>query len=1432
MAEDIRDDEQRLVEGLELLRQTEGSLTAGPVQGTLTPEHAAYLEAQAVDLEVARRLGVRSILGPADVKDLEHPWPNFRGFPAILFPWVNPDGEVEVQVKPDNPTRDQSGRPRKYMFRKGGGSVLWAAHVVPTAERILIVEGTKQTLVAVSYAPPGTSIYGIAGCRNWMVDGVPIPDLAVAEDKDVVVLLDADAATNLDVYQAGMGLGEALLAEGANVVTFARLPGSGKAGLDDLMSTKPAARRAGILERIVKAAKVKPADKIPAPKKRNQVEPGDDAGDRATIVCNRDRFDVINDLTDAFIKRWDGTRLFNHGGVISSLQGSGMVPVDRGTARDIIQETALTVDEVAGAQGTTYMFVWPDPNTIAAVMSRAPKFSPLERISHAPFVRPDGSIVTAPGYDEATRTVLIPSEDLAGLTVPEDPSPAEIQAARVLIMDDWLGDFPFADEASRANALALVLTPAIRGMVPRAPMAVVDGLQMGVGKNLLADQILTVYTGQAARPMNFVDEAEELRKQITSAFRSGQEFFVFDEAHTLQGAALAQALTAETWQDRILGVSTMAEFPNKVTWISLGNQVQVRGDITRRVYRIALRPTYDNPQDRPASSFRHPGQSGLDLGSWTRKHRRDLLTAVLTLVRAWFAAGQPYERRKSSFGSFEVWERHVGGIVQVAGLPGFLDNILAWRSESDFHSHYWLAHMAWLRETFGTDPFKTGDVKARALTAPQDYAAPPALDDPTDKGYGKNLGEAYSRLKGRRYEGYRIERFGTGHNHVTVWRVYGPQDEDPGMPELPPVPPEDEIPWDHEPEPEAPAEDQPAAEPDMDEVAAGMQRAAERLVDTASVPASDVLTVDLETGSADDLYRTPPEEYIRLAGRALDDREVETTSNAPAAFAGEAIKNALVTTGHNIMGFDVPALVRAGALTMPRVHGMAAQGRFADALLMARYLDPPMARDKGVDTQRRHDLDSLSERLGLGRKDDRSKALVKTYGWEGIPLDREDPDPTRRADAVAFWEYLHQDVNLSRQVYPVLLEQAGGTMPEYLVREHRVAAIAAQISLNGFRVDVPLLEERVAEVNERKATAVAWLAEHAGLPLEDGRGKAYTSPIASKAGKEAIETALRAAGATSIWRTEKSDMLDISADHMRHLAREYHHLPEVKAIALNVWRIVGARSVYQTVHDHLIGDRVHPKISMAQATGRWSTTQPGLTVLGKRGGRHVERAPFLPEPGHVLMTADLSQVDMRAVAGLSGDRAYIEMLKSEDPHAEIALALFGDRKLREIAKPIGHGWNYGRSNKAISEGEGIAPHLVMQFDRSMRERFGRLVEWRDEIRELAASGVLLDNGWGRKMRPDPQRAHTQGPALMGQGGARDIMMHGLLRLPGEVLPMLRAQVHDEIVLSVPAADAPDVAAAVIEALSFEWTGPGGVPVPITADTSPTGTDWSKCYEKG
>lgn len=1395
---------------------------------SLTPEHAEYLAAHAVDLELARELGVRSVQA---VDDLPEEWRAGIGrhLPGIVFPFTSHDGRQCVQLRPDTPPSRPDGDKMKYVFQADAASVLWQVRESPDADRVLLVEGSKQCLVAALYAPQGFSVYGIAGCWGWSHNSIPVSDLQVVDGKEVVVIFDADAGSNLDVYNAGTRLAEALTMEGATSVSWVRLPAGKKAGLDDLLAGRDAVRRGPILERLVNSARPKVADSKPKARQKKVVEPD---RDRPPVVVDGDRLHVIDSIVDALIQRWDGTELFNHGGVISQLINGTMHPVDRGTFNDLI---IRAVSPVVENPDGSYSHCWPDTNTLITVLAKSSKFTPLDRISSVPFVRPDGTVCTRIGYDEPTKTLLAPPDDLGAIEVPEHPSGEQVRAARDLILLDWLADMPFPDDASKANALALVLTPFIRGLVYLAPLAVVDGLQMGVGKNLLADCVSMLITGRASDPKLLNNEDDENRKMILSVFRAGHELFVFDEAHTIQGNSLARAVTALTYSDRVLGVSTMAEFPNRVTWMSLGNQVQVRGDMARRVYRIALAPTCADPQNRAANSFQHP-----DLRDWTLTNRPKLIEACLTLVRAWFSQGCPKPETAISFGSFEKWQQMVGGILAVAEVPGFLDNLSQWRSESDSWSQWWNSHLAWLHEQFGDTEFTCAGVRTKAMTNLADYEAPLNLDDVTDKAYAKKLGEAYSRIKMRRFGRFWIDKTGEGHRGVAKWHVYllggtggsgGSETSDPVVASV--------INFRPGGTGGSGGSDREAAAlvtPALSGGTGGTTGTSSTYAHTntslslcagtdtrvygdegrigpcsPSGPSSPMV-VDLETADANQLHSYGPG-FVRLAGWT-ESRTGQVVLTEDHDEVVRRIQRSSLVIGHNVLGFDLQALARHHGLDLA---ALVRDGRVFDTMLAARQWDPPMAKEKGVDHERRYNLDSLGTRFELGGKSHNLAALAKKHGgYDQIPLDDSD-----------YRDYLTRDVRLSGLVYEKLAELvADADCGDYLIREHRVAAVAAQISLNGFRVNTDLLAERVGEGETRKQVALKRLHERYGVPLLDPKGKPFAAPLATKVGKAALIEALGREGVESFWTTGKSGDIATSYEAMRHLAHQNHHKRAVVEMCKLVAAVVTVRTVYTTISDNLIGDRVHPSVVMKQSTGRWSLSRPGLTVMGKRGGRYREREVFVADPGQVIVAFDLAQIDMRALAGLSGDAAYIEMLRTSDPHAEIAKALFGDASKRDESKAIGHGWNYGRGIRAISDGNDIPPELVRQFDESMRERFPRLVEWRDEVRAWAESGELLDNGFGRRMRPDPSRSHTQGPALMGQGCARDLMMEGLLRLPDEILPMLRAQVHDEIVLSVPESDVADVERAVIEALSFEWRG-----VPIFAEGGPSGRSWGEIYRK-
>jgi len=198
----------------------------------------------------------------------------------------------------------------------------------------------------------------------------------------------------------------------------------------------------------------------------------------------------------------------------------------------------------------------------------------------------------------------------------------------------------------------------------------------------------------------------------------------------------------------------------------LGNQVQVRGDMARRVYRVRLEYPGASPENRAAEEFRHP-----DLRQWATDNRRQLVRACLTLVRAWFASGKPSVPLAFRMGSFERWQETLAGILAVAQVDGFLGNTKQWRSESDFERQHWVAHLEWLGQKFGSQEFTAAEVM-HALRQQRDGEHPHDMNDPFQEGYARRLGQAYARIRDRILDGLQLIKLDkTGHDNVGKWRI-------------------------------------------------------------------------------------------------------------------------------------------------------------------------------------------------------------------------------------------------------------------------------------------------------------------------------------------------------------------------------------------------------------------------------------------------------------------------------------------------------------------------------------------------------------------------------------------------------------------------------------------------------------------------------------
>src|SRR5690606_6077538 len=171
------------------------------------------------------------------------------------------------------------------------------------------------------------------------------------------------------------------------------------------------------------------------------------------------------------------------------------------------------------------------------------------------------------------------------------PSPEwEEVTAAVSLIQEVFAEFPFADDASRANVIGLLLTLVVRSCIRgNMPLALIEAPSKGLGKSLLANVITLIATG---RPVPVTPEPrseEEIRKLLTARLLEGASLVVFDNLeHELSSPTLAAALTAGEWTDRYLGQSRTVTVPQRAVWIATGNNIRIGGDLARRCYRIHL----------------------------------------------------------------------------------------------------------------------------------------------------------------------------------------------------------------------------------------------------------------------------------------------------------------------------------------------------------------------------------------------------------------------------------------------------------------------------------------------------------------------------------------------------------------------------------------------------------------------------------------------------------------------------------------------------------------------------------------------------------------------------------------------------------------------------------------------------------------------------
>jgi DNA polymerase-1 len=485
-----------------------------------------------------------------------------------------------------------------------------------------------------------------------------------------------------------------------------------------------------------------------------------------------------------------------------------------------------------------------------------------------------------------------------------------------------------------------------------------------------------------------------------------------------------------------------------------------------------------------------------------------------------------------------------------------------------------------------------------------------------------------------------------------------------------------------------------------------------------------------------------------------------------------ALKPLLEQAGILKIGFNI----KFNAVMLAQ-HGITLRNQ-DDAQLMSYALDAG---------RNAHGLEALAERwlghavIGYGGLTGSGKNKLS---FDQVAIDRASEYSAESADVI---------LRLWRVLKPRLVAERMTAVYETL--ERPLVSVLARMERRGISIDRQVLSRLSGEFAQTAARVEAELQEIAGEPINVGSPKQIGDILFGKMG---ITGGTKTK--TGAWST--------SAQILDELAEQGHEFPK----KILEWRQVSKlKSTYTDAlpnYVHPQTHRVHTTYALAATTtGRLSSNEPNLQNIPVRteDGRKIRRA-FIATPGHKLVSADYSQIELRLLAEI----ADIPVLKQAfrdglDIHAMTASEMFGvpikgmPSEIRRRAKAINFGIIYGISAFGLANQLGIAREEASAYIKKYFERFPGIRAYMDETRDFCRTHGYVVTLFGRKCHyPDIKasnasvRSFNERAAINArlQGSAADIIRRAMIRMEDalaekKLSAQMLLQVHDELIFEVP-----------------------------------------------
>ncbi|MGK8194763.1 DNA polymerase I [Burkholderia cepacia] len=479
-----------------------------------------------------------------------------------------------------------------------------------------------------------------------------------------------------------------------------------------------------------------------------------------------------------------------------------------------------------------------------------------------------------------------------------------------------------------------------------------------------------------------------------------------------------------------------------------------------------------------------------------------------------------------------------------------------------------------------------------------------------------------------------------------------------------------------------------------------------------------------------------------------------------------------------------------------------------------------------VESHRTHDMDSLALRhLGVKtiKYEDVAGKGAKQIGFDEVAL----------AEAAA---YAAEDADITLQLHHVLYPQVArepGLERVYREIEMPVSLVLRKMERTGVLIDDARLQAQSTEIATRLIELEGQAYELAGGEFNLGSPKQIGQIFFEKLQLPVVKKT--PSGAPS---TDEEVLQKLAEDYpLPKLLLEHRGLSKLK-------------STYTDKLPRMVNPstgRVHTNYAQAVAvTGRLASNDPNLQNIPVRTaeGRRIREA-FIASPGHRIVSADYSQIELRIMAHISGDASLLRAFsQGEDIHRATAAEVFGVTPLevnsdqRRIAKVINFGLIYGMSAFGLASNLGITRDAAKLYIDRYFARYPGVAQYMEDTRSVAKEKGYVETVFGRRLwlpeinggngprRQAAERAAINAPM---QGTAADLIKLSMIAVDDwltrdKLASRMIMQVHDELVLEVPDGEL----SLVREKLPEMMCGVAKLKVPLVAEVG-AGANWEEAH---